>query len=155
MIDATGCVIELKGNITFHETLRVFQNDWEFWEFHNCRVVVQENDLLITMKQDGEMKNVSITYDRISTVDGSPKMEVPVDFEYQVGKYRFKVVHSMPGDNYYVVDAFQEYFEYSFGIFSVEEGEEKAGCIARFLNRREEELHILNSIILLNSVLDK
>lgn len=152
MIDATGCVIELKGNITFHETLRVYQNDWEFWEFHNCRVVVQENDLLITMKQEGEMKNFTIKYDHISTVEASPKMDVPIDFEYQVGRYRFKVVHSMPGDDWYVVDAFQEYFDYSFRIFSVEEGEEKAECIARFLNRQDETVNLLKSLLLFDSM---
>lgn len=154
-MDGTSCVIALKGNITFHETLRVFQNDYEFWEFHDCRVVVQDNDLLITMKTDGRFQDYTIDYEKVWRIGASPKMMVPLNFEYHVGRDRFKVVHSLPSDTYYVTDTFKDYFADTFKIFSVEEGKSKANGICDFLNRQEERVNLYASMLLFNRVLDE
>ena len=148
-MDATSCVIELKGNITFHEKLRVYQNDNEFWEFDNCRVIVQETQLLITMQSDGDLKDYSIKYDKVWMLDASPKIIKPISFDNKCGWNRFKYVHSLPSDNHYVTDTFQDYFEDSFKIFSVVEGEESAKDIVRFLNNQEEKVNMYNALLLL------
>ena len=135
------CLIALKGNITFHKYVKVYEHDYKYTVFKNVLVKVKEEGLLFTYKQNGELIDYRYDYSKVWRIETEGKEIFNISTD-SVLLPRFKSVHSMPGDNYYVVDTEGEWNERDFRILPVND-EESADELAGFLNYQEDKINTL------------
>ncbi len=140
-LDRTA-LIALKGNVTFHENVKVYEHDYKYTEFKNVFVKIKEEGLIFTYKKDGEFVDYRYDYMNLSRIEASDKVLFKLNDEVYLNP-RFKAVHAMPGDDYYVVDSEQNWNDTTFEIVSVQDGK-TAENLADFLNHQEDKMNVLN-----------
>ena len=135
------CLIALKGNITFHKYVKVYEHDYKYTAFKNVLVKVKEEGLLFTYKKNDELIDYVYDYLKVWRIETEGKEIFNINTD-SVLLPRFKSVHVMPGDNYYVVDTEGKWNERDFGILPVDD-EEAADELAGYLNYQEDKINML------------
>lgn len=139
-LDRTA-LLALKGNVTFHENVKIYEHDYKYMEFKNVLVKIKEEGLIITYKDNGQLVDYCYDYSKLWRIESSDKVIFKLTDDVFLNP-RFKTVHAMPGDNYYVVDTEQNWNENSFEILPVK-NESVADELVEFLNDREDKINVL------------
>ena len=73
-LDRTA-LLALKGNVTFHENVKIYEHDYKYMEFKNVLVKIKEEGLIITYKDNGQLVDYCYDYSKLWRIESSDKVE--------------------------------------------------------------------------------